>query len=81
MIKRSGGLLRVNYVAIHTWGTELLLKTDPDVSQKAILWKTEYLFMLYKYTLASLRFNYAYFSKKPHRYYEFILSIGTYLDL
>ena len=80
-IKRNGGLLRVNYVATHPWGTELLLKTDPDISQKTILWKTEYLFMPYKYTLASLRFNYAHFSKKPHGYYEFILSVGTYLDL
>ena len=81
MIKRAGGLNVVDYVVIHRWGTELLIKSAPDVSQKTILWKSEYIFMPFKYSLLSLRCNYAYFSKFPHGYYEFILSLGTYIDL
>ena len=81
LVKREGGLHVVDYVVDHTWGRETFIKTVNDVSQKAILWKTEYNFMPYKYSLISFRCNYAYFSKFPHSYYEFILSIGTYLDL
>ena len=81
MIKRIGGLNIENYAVLSPWGLELHIKSDPDVSQKAILWKTEYIFMPYKYSLVSLRLNYAHFSKRPHGYYEFILAIGTYLDL
>lgn len=77
MINRNGGLTRVKYVSLNY----LERKIEPDISQKTILWKSEYLFMPFKYTLLSARYNYAYFSKFPHGYYEFILSIGTYIDL
>ena len=81
IIKREGGLLYVDRTVDHTWGREAFIKIINDVSQKTILWKSEYIFMPFKYSLLSLRCNYAYFSKFPHGYYEFILSLGTYIDL
>lgn len=77
LIKRNGGLLIVEY----NTGFEALYKVNPSVSQKTVLWKSEYIFMPFKYSLLSLRCNYAYFSKFPHGYYEFVLSFGTYIDL
>lgn len=81
LVKRKGGLQLVDYTVQQGWGLEFFIKYDPVVSQNSILWKTEYIFKPFKYTLISTRFNYAYFSKFPHGYYEFIVSIGTYIDL
>jgi hypothetical protein len=80
-IERSGGLHVVDYTIDHTWGRESFIKTPVNVSQKGILWKSEYIFMPFKYSLISLRCNYAYFTKFPHGYYEFVLSVGSYIDL
>jgi hypothetical protein len=80
-IERKGGLQVVDYTIDHTWGREAFIVTPVDVSQKGILWKSEYIFMPFKYSLISLRCNYAYFSKFPHGYYEFMLSVGSYIDL
>ena len=81
LVKRKGGLQLVDYTVQQAWGLEYFIKYDPVVNQNSILWKTEYIFKPFKYTLISTRFNYAYFSKFPHGYYEFIVSLGTYIDL
>jgi hypothetical protein len=81
LVKRKGGLLKYRYLVQQPFGVEALTKIDPIVSQKGILWKSEYIYMPFKYTLISARCNYAYFTKFPHSFYEFILSVGTYIDI
>lgn len=81
LIERVGGLQRVEVAIDHTWGRELIIGSIVDLTQKGVLWKSEYIFMPFKYSLISLRCNYAYFSKFPHGYYEFMLSVGSYIDL
>jgi hypothetical protein len=81
--KRIGGLQIVRSVNRYPWGVETTIKavSPEDVLQRTILWKTEYVYMPFKYSSVSLRVNYAYYPKFPHSYYEFVLSVGSYIDL
>jgi hypothetical protein len=81
--KRIGGLNIVRSVNRYPWGVETTttVASPKDALQRTILWKTEYVYMPFKYSLVSLRVNYAYYPKFPHLYYEFILSLGSYIDL
>jgi hypothetical protein len=77
-IEREGGVAVLAGYVVGSWKEPIF--SGWTLNQKAVVYKAEYIFKPFKYTLLSINFDYARFDLAPKDFYGLTVSLGSYFD-